>query len=462
MSDRLREAMRDLAEEAKPVRPSDDTWRRGRRSRALRMAGAALATVLVATGGVLTWTEVGSSTSPQPASTTYDPNALAIPDRLSAPSPWTPGTDDAGPLGPLAVIASSPRQTSWFHTADAEFGVSAVTGEYRFLDLPDEARDTGFEPVLSPDGLRVAYFVSGRPTSPAAPSDVVGYAVYNSVTGDVERHLVQTRFGLQPNSLTWSGDSRAIVASFDQSSREEGRNLSVPAQAWDLRTGRVLTLHPRYLVSLNVTAPAPDGVAVFQGSRPAVIDPVTGAVHDLSFRPASLPGLVATSGPMLDPAGSGVVFTGNVGEAMGPRIFHADWSNGDESPTVAEVPGSRPWILALYGWADADHLLVEKWATGYLKTGRGQAPVIYRLDLHTGALTPAITIEGTESQWIGDPKFASNLFLRPVASRPGPASPHDPRVVWGLVAGGVPVLLVGLLWLSRRRTTRPLGQLTTA
>ncbi len=91
MSDRLREVMRELAEEATPASPRSDTWRRGRRSHLLRVAGAALATALVAGAGVAGWRTDAFTSSPQPTSTSYDPHSLAIPDRIWKPSPVDTG-----------------------------------------------------------------------------------------------------------------------------------------------------------------------------------------------------------------------------------------------------------------------------------------------------------------------------------------------------------------------------------
>lgn len=97
------------------------------------------------------------------------------------------------------------RHASWLHTQRAVFGVSSLTGEYRYLDLPGLSREDGAVETgmiqsdgtevrprvcLSPDGTEVAYFYDGWPTGDDPFSNVVGFAVYDTDTGDVTRYPV--------------------------------------------------------------------------------------------------------------------------------------------------------------------------------------------------------------------------------------------------------------------------------
>ena len=203
MSVDLRDVLADLAERA----PSMDavatsgvrTWRRARRARQRAVALVACLLVAVLAGGVAI-AATAPLGSPAPVAPPFDPNALAIPNQVWMPSPWTPGTADDGPIGPLALIAYAPRYTSWFHeTTGSLFGVSAATGTYRFIDLPGLSHDqmNQVEPALSPNGRYLGYFVAGTPTG-AAGSDVVGFAAYDTVTGrssvtTSRRHTVSGR-----------------------------------------------------------------------------------------------------------------------------------------------------------------------------------------------------------------------------------------------------------------------------
>src|SRR5690349_15682238 len=112
MSQQLREAMLDLAAHAPSVARPDETaartWRRARRVRAAAAAAAvcvvlAVLAGIIASAGVITLHESAPEVS-QP----YDPAKLALPDKVWRPSPWTSGTDEDGPLGPLALIATAP------------------------------------------------------------------------------------------------------------------------------------------------------------------------------------------------------------------------------------------------------------------------------------------------------------------------------------------------------------------
>jgi hypothetical protein len=214
MTTDLRDGLHALAERRPPAVPPPDLWRRGvRRQRRVRAAvgGVVLAAVSLGVLGTAVGWDALRTTVPSPAETVTDG---ATPDRLHTPSPWLDGTEGEPP-GPLAVIAGAERRTGWRgEVVNGWVGVSAATGEYRFLDLPG-AVDLGAEdlfgseadPVLSPDGRAVAYWLA----HPERPEWVGGWAVYDTVSGHVVRHPVPSRLGVAPDTLQWTGRDRVLV-----------------------------------------------------------------------------------------------------------------------------------------------------------------------------------------------------------------------------------------------------------
>ena len=125
------------------------------------------------------------------------------------------------------------------------YGVSAVDGTVRFLDLPlgghpGEVGSAG-QVVLSPDGRRVAYV---RDTESGEGSRVVvhDWAVYDSLTGrtevlkDPESPTIR---GGEAFEMAFTGDSRFLVT--DYSRTRPATNRTNELVAWDVRTGE---LHP--------------------------------------------------------------------------------------------------------------------------------------------------------------------------------------------------------------------------
>jgi hypothetical protein len=154
----LHDRLADLAGDAPHAHPQPGLWDRGQRYRRRRSAGTvvvlAVAAVALVVLGSVTWLRSPSAVEPLPAD-----SPGGMPDHLYAASGWLPGTDDAGPLGPIAALVPAVRQT-WTGQENAILGVSATTGTYRFLDLPGLATtDLSISPPwsLSPDGRYVAY-----------------------------------------------------------------------------------------------------------------------------------------------------------------------------------------------------------------------------------------------------------------------------------------------------------------
>lgn len=137
-----------------------------------------------------------------------DDGRTFMPDRFFRPPSTLDGTDEVGPIGRVIAVMQG---------EGGLVGVSAVTGEYRYLDLP------GLLPygyALAPDGRHLAYWITGKilgepyandgdtDEPPTDPDPLpVGYAVYDTVTGKVStRELFETQHGLHTYDMTWADD----------------------------------------------------------------------------------------------------------------------------------------------------------------------------------------------------------------------------------------------------------------
>lgn len=159
----LHDRLADLAADAPAGQAEPDLWDRGRRLVRRRrdtqvIAGATAA--LVAALGIGWWQQ-----SPGPVAPASAEAELRLPDRFYEPGGWLPGTGDSGPIGPLAAVLGAER-SSWTGGDYGVVGISGATGDYRFLDLPDDAVTDSTTPdvALSPDGA------DGRSRPPCCPT----------------------------------------------------------------------------------------------------------------------------------------------------------------------------------------------------------------------------------------------------------------------------------------------------
>ena len=131
-----------------------------------------------------------------------DPASEAwLPDELFRPSPWLRSTTDRdGPPGRLIAVVPGEHK-SLFSSQQGFYGVSAETGEYRFLNLLDIAQAEAIRPVSGRDqgGL-----LAGKPTDEWF-SD--GFAVYDDSTGERLRESIESRFGLVGEGFGWTQDT---------------------------------------------------------------------------------------------------------------------------------------------------------------------------------------------------------------------------------------------------------------
>jgi hypothetical protein len=204
----------------------DAVWTHGRRRQRVRL-GAALA-ALVAVG------LLGTTTTPllvdraQRVEPAGSDDRMVLPDVIRQPGAWEP--EFSSTPGRLSAVGVGARG-SLLGDQTAAWGVSATTGESRFLDLPDAVLDDEAEPVLSADGRRLAYWIAGdisgeslRSTAGLDYDDVVGVAVLDLITGDVERWEDEATNGLSVRGMAWAGDTLWWTAGILSS--EDGMTLS--------------------------------------------------------------------------------------------------------------------------------------------------------------------------------------------------------------------------------------------
>ena len=171
---------------------------------------------------------------------------MVLPDVLRRPGSWepafpaTPGRLSAVGVGERAGLLSS-TSSLW--------GVSAATGETRWLDLPDLVPASHVPPELSADGRRVAYWVtgptSGEPLGNSGPTrrgeteevtPVVGVAVLDLATGEVTRWEIASEHGLSVNGLAWAGDVLWWMGGPVTPSGEGGASAELATYTWDVTT----------------------------------------------------------------------------------------------------------------------------------------------------------------------------------------------------------------------------------
>ncbi|TIC86620.1 hypothetical protein [Nocardioides sp. GY 10127] len=205
---RLTRALEDLAGQAPHGSPDPTLFARATRAHRARRAwaAAALVVLVVGLGSVAGIGALGRTTgSMAPASGSLDGG---LPSVVSEVSPYLPGTGGK-PWDPVAVLMEGERATGiGAFLGRTTPGVVAVStaGEYRFLDLPDDAAG-GY--ALSPDGVHVAFWVTGDPTAnPNTGEPIIGVGVYDVVSAATQRYPIESAHGLDPRALTWVDDDR--------------------------------------------------------------------------------------------------------------------------------------------------------------------------------------------------------------------------------------------------------------
>jgi len=434
--------LRDLAEDAPGALPEPALWDRGRRYARLRRRGtaavAALGVLAVVAVGAVSWQRAAPPAELAPASA-----PAAMPDELFVPSPWLPGTEEAGPLGQLAAIIPADRG-GWTGDEMGLVGISATTGEYRFLDLPGDADEAV---ALSPDGRHLAYWATGETTGSPNRGDgdsapVTGVALYDTVSGEVERHDVRTEQGLMTSDLVWADPATLLVGyaqyvggegdpGMDQSS---GRN--VPWQV--LRLGGEL----RELGSPfddGYVWGGGDGVMVMSGSGLNdgrwLLDP-SRPRHPQQLRLDRASFVAPRVGP------DRTRIAGVPGNRAPNWLAVADLS-GDRRAAFQPVPDSRRTLEVLV-WNDNEHVVVLRHDRD--EVGMYHVTVV-ETDVESGEQRDLVVVP---PDLANSPQFALDLLGGPIVEAVEPPDPVDPRAVVALSGGAVLAAAAGIVVWRRR------------
>lgn len=443
MTSTLHDHLARLAEQATPDAdaPSGrELWERGRRYQRRRRTGTAViagvAAVLVLVIGTVAWQRSAEPPVIAPAGA-----PVGLPSKVYDPSYWLPGTE-GHPLGQLVTVF--PHQRGGWLGAEHEFvGISATTGEYRFLDLPDRFGD---EIALAPDGRHVAYWTTGAttgsPNTGEGGSDPrAGVAVYDTTTGEVSRHPIETEHGLMDGVLVWiDADTLAItlvqyVGGDGDSEMDQASGNNAPALRWDV--GREPVPYPEFDDVFN-TYPTPSvGGRVALGTDDGIAIVSDSGVRDIGGR-----GFVNTQTIAINPSGT---LLAGISE-RGGRIPNA--------VTVAEVPSRGRWLFSevtenrqnfrVLGWTDDQHVVVQR---RLKRSGSCMCMGLVELDVRTGTAEPFIQLP---RQGYGAGLWAADLLDQPVVDRPEPPTPMSPRLTTFLLVLTLGGAAFGV-WRWRRR-----------
>lgn len=436
MSTSLHDRLADLANvvdhTAKPGDEASDLWEAGRRRHRRRRAQALAATaaaVAVLAGGGLALGLPDRGGEPTPADVPFE--QLHLPRTVHAPSPWAGGTAETGPPGPLAAlsIASRNEPEGWTGVRHGQgvFGVSAVDGSAVFLDLPGAQPDmlgSGML-ALSPDGTKVGYdrYREGQ---------LVGWSVYDTVTGDVTR-LRDPRQpvlrGRDAFEIAFSGDSRYLQTNYSPTGSDGSRDDTFVV--WDVRTGERIEAEGTGHYWLPSPGSAPSGIVWSRNRQTHLFDPLTGrtTVEESPYEVVEW-----SVGP--DGATSVAIAFGEA--RRDPWRLFAGETELD--------PGISPDDLL--GWRDAQTVVLASLPTHEVRY----------VDVRTGEVVGSerLRVAGDEGPLFW-PQYAADLWVNELVEGVRPPRTSDPRVgpaevaAWAVgiaVAGGL------VTWLVRRRRAR--------
>jgi hypothetical protein len=440
------------AERAPHVTVPPDTWRRGRRRRRLKVAGAtAAAAVLLGTGAALVPTVLDRDpVQPAGPPATSD---LGLPDHLVAPPERMSDRDEDGSWsrGEVGVdLAVGTAAAAWVTPGGLPVVVDAETGEHRLLDLPGTVsadvlarslHGSGWQPLaLSPDGTRLAYGYASVDGS----TRTGGITVVDLRTGGL---VSVTALGSPTDPvvvqhLTWSplGQDLAFTGQRVREWTDSSIGGGTPVAGVVDDGGRVRTVEVR--PGSSAVADDSSTLFVLDDRRLTTYLDCRTAVPCAPQRAPWSPPAALLAGAALSPDRASV--------AVSAQLY--DWAyvdvDGEETRIGGEgSPDARPREQHVLGWVDQAHLLLLR------DDGRGGATVsLVPVDPQTG---PSVEV-GRVDAGVGVPSVAIDLVTldRPTVARPEPDWPwSEERWVLTLVVAGLAgvLLIAGVVLLRRRR-----------
>lgn len=394
-------------------------WSRGRRRQRRGWAGTAAALVAVAILGAVT---VPPAIQRAQVTAAVSPDAdLLLPDLVRQPGEW----EGAFPSAPGRLVAVGyGTRGGWWSSRGAWWGVSATTGESRFLDLPDAVVDISAGATLSADGRRLAYWFTGDTTAEPVTLEnevpVVGVAVLDLVTGEELRWEVDAPLGMATDGLIWAGDVLWWSGgAYDNGSTPEARSARVAAHTWDLSTGERQDLDggdPLVRAWLAAATPATDGFLVSgrKGLRLVQDGEVVRKIRpDVTLYQQS------SSAPALSPDGT---------RLAGIHDVDPEVSTGEPDPLlVGKLGGTTTQMepvddvetTTVHGWRSDDEVVIETYTGGDTNRVYGASVV----DIDTGGVTPLLDFRGNV------PDVAADAWSAEVIEAPDAPWAPDPRVV---------------------------------
>lgn len=423
---------------------ADQLWAHGRRRQRSRWAAGAVATAVVSAIGTLLVPSVLAEVQPPQAAAG---DGFVLPDVVRQPGPWEPAFP-AVP-GRLSAVGVGTRSGLW-GSSGAPWGVSAATGESRFLDLPGVVWYAG-DPQLSADGRRLAYWVTGDVAKGPLPEGmdqdpVVGIAVLDLVSGDVRRWEVDSDHGLGVTGAAWAGDVLWWSAGPTRDAAGAATATKVDVHTWNAATGerRDLSNGPGGGLFLGEgIGDAPDGFVVRSAAQWR-LRRVVGDDDPTSIRlvaPDEVPDDAGIAEPTMSADGSRVAML-----LLPDQAVHDDDAKDvlvgevvDGVARLVRLEGVQAQGIA--GWrSPAEVVLTDP---REVAEGRQwQARRAWAVDVTTGERSPLLEFSGST------PQVAAEAWTADLVPAPDAPFAPDPRLV--VLGGAVTITFLVSLWRSIR------------
>ena len=412
-------------------------WSRGRRWHR-RRTGAVLAGVAVL--GLLSAAVTPALVDrAQPVEMASSEDRMVLPAVVRPPGGWEPAFDDAP--GRLSAVGTGWR-AGWWSPRPALWGVSAASGESRWLDLPAES--SGDVAVLSADGTKLAYWVSvgvaGTRTDDQLPAPTE-LRLLDLLTGDEQRWAPTNDHGLMTGGMAWAGDTLWFNAGAFSDAEHTSARLALHTWTWGSEARDVSELYTSIDLSTVTSDTAGFLAAGSTATNKTLRVTAAGGVTRLDLR---TDGTVST--PAMNPDETLVagVQQGRREQLYGtalPLLVSEAVDGGADMRRVEPVDAA--YVL---GWRSPAEVVV---ASPSDRDGNGepdamQVSVTNVTDPADFSYTELLDVQGT-----GLPQFAAEAWTAEVVSAPGAPFAPDPRLVG---ASAVVALVFGIsLWRELRR-----------